>query len=241
MAGYPNDPLWRRHLAEIVVVGIGLVLVVGLWLDNRNDGLAPRAAATTSTTAVAAATSTTAAAAEPGEQTTAVPEPEPVSSGDGAGELVDAVLRVSDLPGGWTKASISAAPGVLCAGFDPFGDARAVANVRAAFSADAGARLMGASVASFRGTTQASSFLERLRDAARGCARTGGTFVVATLPNVGDEAVGVTFSVSNGPTTTHGVVYLARKGQRTAVITSTADNVDEALALRALRAEVSRL
>lgn len=226
---------WQRYATELLVLALGLVVVVGLWVRNRPDDRPSSSPAATTTTEP---TSTTTPA---GEDPADAEAPEPVADGAGARSLAEAVLRDGDLPSGWSPVVIrEGAIAPLCEGRDPFAAVPPEGSARAAFSRGSSGEAISGTVARFADRDAAASLLARIREDARACGGGGATYALAALAGVGDEGLKVTISVSVGGGTLRTLVTVARAGEHVAVITATGQP-DEALAVRALRAELGRL
>jgi hypothetical protein len=230
-----NQPPWRRHLPELAVAVLGLAVVLGLWLHNRDDGGsgsgAPRTEATAPTTTAA-----------PGATTPLIEDGSRAVEGDAAqaGALKDAILKQSDLPAGWAPTGVSAGGSALCDGHDP--TASSAAAVRAGFRKNPGTRLLAASVASYSTPEAASAVVQRTTQDAAACSSGGVTYTATSLAGVGDEAVKVERTVRiGGKATLRSVALVARTGARIAIVSISGEPVETEVALAALRTEVGRL
>jgi hypothetical protein len=231
----PNDAPWRRFLPELVVVIVGLVLVVGLWVHNNDDGglgsgleLAPEQATTTTRS--------------PSDSTPLIEDGAVSIEGDAkvARGLRDAVLGASDLPKGWTVSGTTGGPSPVCDD-DPIGNAKPTALVRSSFLRSPGSDLIAGTVAAYDDAATARGVLEAVAAGTRSCPNPSIELELEDLADVGDEAVRISSSVTVGGAKIRNVALVARKGGRVAVIVATGDPIDEALVLRALRAQVGRL
>ena len=236
----PDLPRWRAHTAELVVLAVAVVVILGLWLANRGDGDDATLSSTTSTAQAPGDTGPTVTAA-PGDD--GGDGGDATTDGGGSRSLDAAKLRQGDLPGGWVAGTTDGATSPLCAGQDPLGASAPTATARAVFTS--GSKIIGGTVAGFSSTEKAKALLQQVRSATAACAAAGGgaTYRIVEIADVGDESLGVTFSVPTDNGTATGLLYVARVGNRSAVIASTSIGapVDAALALAALRAESARL
>ncbi len=227
-----EQPWWQRYTTELIVVAVGLVLVVGLWVRNRPDDSPAGPEVTTTTVAPSDVTA---------PEDEADDEPvKPVADGEGSSSLSKAVLRAGDLPKGWTPIEVDGAVAPLCEGRDPFARMPAAGTARAAFSSGTSGDAITGTVAQYRSAAQAESLLDGMRDDAAACSRGGTAYTVSALGGVGDEALKLSVSVPVGPSTLRVLVTVARDGDHVAVVSATGEP-DEALVLRALKAELGRL
>ena len=187
------------------------------------------------TTTTAAPSEDTAPEDEPGDEPV-----EPVAEGEGSASLAKAVLRAGDLPKGWAPLKVAGGVAPLCEGRDPFARVPAAGTARAGFSKGTSGDAITGTVAQYRSTAEAESLLDGMRDDAEACRRAGTDYTVSSLSGVGDEAVRLSASVPVGPSTLRVFVTMAREGDHVAVISATGDP-DEALVVRALKAELGRL
>ena len=230
-----NAPAWRRHLPELAVAAVGLLVVLGLWWGNRSDGGSgedgrARTELTTTTTV-------------PTDGSTPLIQDKSRSvEGDAgaASSLKDAVLKASDLGSGWSPTGQTSGPSPLCEQQDPVaGNPTAV--VRSGFVRNPGTRLMAGSVAQYASAAVATQVLQHVADETRACSNATVTFTVEALSGVGDEGLRISSVVNIAGSKIRSAALLARKGARVAVVTATGDPVDDDLVLKALKAEVSRL
>jgi hypothetical protein len=230
----PNAPSFRqRRRTELVVLGLGLALVLGLWIKNRDHGSSHRPQVPEPTTT----------ATEP-PSTTSTTEGVVVAPGASAPpslkeQLGRAVLRAADLPKGFAAAQVSGPPGALCKGHDPLGAAGPRSSARAAFAKES--QTISGLVAELATPDAAAGVLAGVRSAAKACDSAAADYAVAPLAGVGDEALTVTITVPVKTTSLKTVVLLARTDARLAVVALTGPIVDRDLGVRALRAELSRL
>jgi hypothetical protein len=228
-----EQPWWQRYTTELIVVAVGLLVVVGLWVRNRPDD-SPAVDPQVTTTTVDAS-DVTAPEDEPGDELV-----EPVADGEGSASLSKAVLRSGDLPKGWAAIKVDGDLAPLCEGRNPFARVPAAGTARAAFSKGTSGDAITGTVAHYDSTAQAESLLDGIRDDAAACRRAGTDYTVSSLGGVGDEAVQLTVSVPVGPSTLRVLVTVAREGDHVAMVSATGDP-DEALVVRALKAELGRL
>jgi hypothetical protein len=237
MPSSSDSPWWQRYRTEVIVVLVGLVVVVGLYARNRSDddGTSTRDPSATTTVAPEEARGGTDG---DGEEAPVVP----ATTGEGASTLAEAVLRAKDLPQGWTAARVNGGLGALCPGRDPFARIPAAASARAAFTEGGSGRIASGSVARFRSATEAGSLLAGVREDAGACVVAGTTFTASTLSGVGDEALKLTIVAGSGSGigSYRTLITLARVGEHVALV-AIAGEPDEALAVRALKAELGRL
>jgi hypothetical protein len=216
-----------------VVLGLGLALVLGLWIKNRDTGSGShRESATGSTTSTQAPTTTSTTegvVVAPGQSV-----PAAVKS-----ELAAAVLRAGDLPKGFAVARVTGPLGALCKGQDPIASAGVRSSARAAFAKDS--QTVSGLVGELASPEAATALLGEVRAGAKACDTAAADYAVASLSGVGDEAVTVTITVPVRTTSLKTVVLLARRGTRIAVVALTGPVVDRDLGVDALEAEVSRL
>jgi hypothetical protein len=231
-----NQPAWRRHLPELAVAALGLLIVVGLWWSNRSDGGSDDAG-----TARTELSTTTTAAATGGTTPLIQDESRSIEGDAGAARsLQDAVLKASDLGSGWSPTGQSSGPSPLCQQRDPVaGSPTAV--VRSGYVRNPGTRLMAGSVAQYKTAGVAQQVLQQVGEDTRACSTSTVSFTVEALPGVGDEALRIASTVNIAGSKIRSAALLARQGARIAVVTATGDPVDDDLVLKALKAEVSRL
>jgi hypothetical protein len=165
-----------------------------------------------------------------------------------AGPLSAAVLKLGDLPSGWTAAPHPSSSRELCPGQDPSASVRPSTTADATFQQGQTGPVLSSLLAAFKDASTAHAFLARSQAAIAACDSydvSGVTYHLRPIasPGVGDESIGAELSsdttLGGG---VHGRVLYARVGSRVVTIVfGGAGDVDEALAGRALRTVAARL
>jgi len=158
------------------------------------------------------------------------------------------VLKLSDLPSGWTSAPHPSSSRELCPGQDPSASVRASSTADASFQKGQTGPVLSSLLAAFKDAGTAHAFLARSQAAIAACDSYEVSSVTYHLrpiasPGVGEESLGAELSsdstLGGG---VHGRVLYARVGARVVTIVfGGAGDVDESVATRALRAVAGRL
>jgi hypothetical protein len=198
------------------------------------------------TTTTTPSTSTTLGVRD--DLTSSTTTPSSTTSTTATRPLSAAVLKLSDLPSGWSVAPAPQSSRELCPGQDPFASVPPRATADATFQQGPSGPVLSSLLAAYPSAATAHSLLERSRAALAACDTytvSGVTYHLRPIaaPGVGDEGLGAELSsdttLGGGA---HGRVLYARVGARVATIVfGGAGPVDESLALRALKAVAARL
>lgn len=220
------------------MVAIGLVLLVLLYLGNRDGGDEGGSAApgpTTTLVTAAPSSTTTAAVADPDDPKARDEVAEQDATGDSTA-AAQAVLQLADLPEGWERFAGASPDAEICPGHDPLSASAATGSARSAFRR--GSDFVVGLVTDFADEADAARMLDLAREAFGAC----DGYVGQEVLDLGDEATVGRRDASSEGLTSETRVYLARVGSRVAALSVVSfGDLDTDLVRTLVRREVDRL